>query len=101
MDTRTQSMAGDDKATATSWDGLRRVPDKMPGIALLILVVEVSPALFGRKPEEAASTRYADTYSWANGLHTLASVVPFRTTSSMAMHPPPPNHPGCTELSGQ
>lgn len=30
------------KSAATQWQGLRRIPDKMPKVAFLILIVEVS-----------------------------------------------------------
>ena len=36
------TVDADKKAEAPHWQGLRRVPDKLPLVALLILVVEVS-----------------------------------------------------------
>lgn len=34
------SMADDKKTETRQWEGLRRVPDKLPKLALLILAVE-------------------------------------------------------------
>jgi POT family proton-dependent oligopeptide transporter len=46
MEKKIESNAGDAKSIAgreEQWRGLRRVPDKLPKIALLILAVEVRP----------------------------------------------------------
>lgn len=40
------TVEAESKDTTPHWQGLRRVPDKLPWVALLILVVEVSYRLF-------------------------------------------------------
>jgi hypothetical protein len=62
--------------TEEDWTNLRRVPGKLPMVALLILVVEVYQALLD------LTEHLADEDSSVSDLPTLGSVGQFKTTSS-------------------
>ena len=62
--------------TEGDWTNLRRVPGKLPMVALLILVVEVYQVLLN------LTGPLADEDSSVNGSPTLDSVGQFRTISS-------------------
>lgn len=67
----------DSKANDTELRGLRRVPDKLPLVALLILVVEV------RHTPSASEVVLMVVLSSARGSLILDYRVPFRITSGL------------------